>query len=133
MSKESIVQTKSFDFAVRIVKMYQWLSETYRIDALSKQVLRSGTSIGANIEEALGGYSKRDFAAKVGISLKEARETRYWLRLLYATGYLEKTVFDSICDDCQELIKMLGAIKLTTQQSISEELNVAKGRHTRNS
>ncbi|WP_310589030.1 four helix bundle protein [Fibrella forsythiae] len=100
---------------------------------LAKQILRSGTSIGANVEEALGGYSKKDFVTKIGISLKEARETHYWLKLLHATGYLEQTAFDSICYDCQELIKMLGAIKITTQRNIAEELNKLKGRRLQNS
>ena len=133
MAKESIVQAKSFDFAVRIVKMYQWLMDNHRIEPLAKQVLKSGTSIGANVEEALGGYSKRDFVAKMGISLKEARETQYWLKLLHATGYLELTLFDSIYADCQELIKILGAIKITTQQNLDEELKVLKGRRLQNS
>ena len=133
MKEKSIVGAKSFDFAVRIVKMYQWLTGNHRIEALAKQVLRSGTSIGANIEEALGGYSKRDFAAKIGISLKEARETRYWLRLLHAMGYLEQTLFESICNDCEGLIKMLGAIKLTTQQNIAKELKSLKSRRSHNS
>ena len=85
---ENVVSEKSMDFAVRIVRLYQYLSEEKKEYILSKQLLRSGTSIGANIKEALQGQSKNDFTAKMSISLKEAVETEYWLDLLYKTGYL---------------------------------------------
>lgn len=92
-NNKNIVQEKSFDFAVRIVKLYKYLIEDKREYTLSKQVLRSGTSVGANIEEALGGYSEKDFRAKLSISYKEIRETKYWLRLLKETDYLSEELF----------------------------------------
>lgn len=87
MKKDNIVQIKSYDFALRIVKLYPLLSQREKEYVLSKQLLRSATSIGANIEEAIGGQSKRDFYAKLTIAYKEARETKYWLRLLSDANY----------------------------------------------
>ena len=84
---------------------------------MSKQLLRSGTSIGANIKEALRGQSKADFYAKLNISLKEASETEYWLELLHATGYLTNMQFDSMCNDCQELLRILTAISRSKNNS----------------
>ena len=104
---ENIIQNKSFAFAVRIVRLYQFLQEEKREFVLSKQILRSGTSIGANIEEGEGGFSKKDFTAKMGISYKEARETKYWLRLLKETDYITEDQFSSLLHDCEELLKML--------------------------
>ena len=100
---------KSFLFSVRIVNLYKFLTIERHEYILSKQILRSGTSIGANAEEAVGGFSKKDFVAKLYISYKEARETKYWLRLLYATEYIDQTMFDSIIVECEELLKILGA------------------------
>ncbi len=105
--KDNIILTKSYNFAVRIVKMYQHLSSDKKEYILSKQVLRSGTSIGANIEEAIGGISKADFKAKMSIAYKEARETDYWLRLLKDTEYLNVEAFNSIRSDVSELLKLL--------------------------
>jgi four helix bundle protein len=88
MKSGNVVQEKSYAFALRIVRMYRHLTEKRKEFVLSKQILRSGTSIGANIEEAIGGQSGRDFLAKLNIAYKEARETHYWLRLLHDSGYL---------------------------------------------
>jgi four helix bundle protein len=88
--KENIIVEKSFHFAVAIIKLYQQLSTDKKEYVISKQLLRCGTSIGANVEESVGGISKKDFIAKMQIAYKEARETRYWIRLLLETGYLEK-------------------------------------------
>ena len=107
---ENVVLTKSYNFAVRIVKMYQHLSSKKKEFVLSKQILRSGTSVGANIEEAIGGISKADFRAKMSIAYKEARETDYWLRLLKDTGYLEVESFNSIRNDLNELLRLLYSI-----------------------
>lgn len=107
---ENIVLTKSYSFAVRIVKMYQHLSAKKSEYVLSKQILRSGTSIGANAEEAVGGISKADFKAKMSIAYKEARETDYWLRLLNDTGYITEEAFNSIRADLTELLKILFSI-----------------------
>lgn len=111
----SIAQEKSYAFVVRIVRLYQHLSTEKREFILSKQVLRSGTSIGANVEEALGGLSKRDFAAKMSIAYKEARETSYWLRLLRDTDYLDDRSFHSIHEDCQEMLRILYTIVTTSK------------------
>ncbi len=88
MKKDNVIQQKSYAFAVRIVKVYQYLCDEKREFTLSKQLLRCGTSVGANVEEAIGGQSDKDFFAKLTISYKEARETQYWIRLLTDTGYL---------------------------------------------
>ncbi len=105
-SGDNALLDKSFLFAIRIIKLYQYLCKEHKEFVLSKQILRSGTSIGANAEEAHGGISDADFSNKVSTSYKEARETKYWLRLLYAAGYIEKKLFDSLFLDCDELCKL---------------------------
>jgi four helix bundle protein len=111
--KTNPAQVKSYSFALRIIKLYQFLCETKKEFVISKQILRSGTSIGANIEEALGGHSSRDFSAKISISYKEARETYYWLRLMHDSGFIDDKQFESIKEDCEELLRILGTIKKT--------------------
>lgn len=101
------LQNKSFLFAIRIVNLCKILRQERKEYTLSKQLLRSGTSIGANISEARHAQSRADFLSKINISLKETTETRYWLKLLTATDYLTKTEYDSIDADCQELEKIL--------------------------
>lgn len=113
MKSGNVVQEKSYAFALRMVKMYQHLTKQRKEFVLSKQVLRSGTSIGANVEEAIGGQSTKDFAAKMNIAYKEARETHYWLRLLRDAGYLSETEATSIITDCDELLKLTGSILKT--------------------
>ena len=115
MKSDNVVLDKSFDFAVRIVKLYKHLR--YKVDerVLSTQVLKSGTSIGANIREALRSSSRKDFVAKMNISLKEAYETEYWLELLYKTEYISKKEYDSIFPQCRELTNILSQIILTTK------------------
>ncbi len=108
--KENAVQEKSYSFALRIIKMYRWLCEEKKEYVLSKQLLRSGTSIGANVEEAIGGVSDKDFSAKMGVSYKEARETRYWLRLLNDSELIGNAAFESILYDCEELLRLIGSI-----------------------
>jgi four helix bundle protein len=120
-AKPSIIQQKSFDFSIRVIKMYQWLCDKHKIYSLADQFLRSGTSIGANVEEATGSISKREFAMKIGISYKEARETRYWIRLFGSTGYLDEKTFQSILGDCDELVKILGSIQKSTYQNLEKE------------
>jgi len=107
---ENTVADKSFDFAIRIVKLYQHLKQTRSEYVMSKQLLRCGTSIGANIAEAQYGQSKADFHAKMQIALKEASETSYWLRLLHRTDYLSETEFKSLMADINELLRLLTAI-----------------------
>lgn len=116
---ESIVATKSYNFALRIIKLYKHLTQEQREFVLAKQVLRSGTSIGANVEEALGGQSKADFRHKLSIALKEARESSYWLRLLKDSDFIKPDAFNSIHGECNELIKILRSIILTSKQNDS--------------
>ena len=111
----SIIADKSLAFAVRIVKLCKILTETKHEYVLSKQLLRSGTSIGANVREALQGQSRRDFIAKMSIALKEAAETEYWLILMKESGYLTEKEFSSIAADCAELNKILIAIVKNTK------------------
>ena len=111
---------KAFAFALRIVKLHRHLSDRKKEFVLSKQVLRSGTSIGANLEESLGAQSPSDFQAKISIAYKEALETSYWLRLLRASKYITEKQFDSIHADCGELIKILGATQLTMRKKLDK-------------
>jgi four helix bundle protein len=120
MAKYNILQEKSFAFAVRIVKMYKFLCEEHKEYMLSKQILRSGTSIGANIEEGIAGQSDKDFLSKFSISYKEARETVYWLKLLFATDYLSKEQADSLIFDAEELCKILSKIIITTKSKLTK-------------
>ena len=115
MKTDNLLQQKSYAFAVRIVKMCQFLTDTKKEFVLSKQVLRSGTSIGANVEEALGDQSKADFVCKMSITYKEARETGYWLRLLKDTAYLTEAEFDSIHAESDELCRIISKIKTTSK------------------
>ena len=108
--RENVVLEKSKRFALRIVKLYTYLKAEKREVILSKQLLRSGTSIGANIREAQRAQSEADFHAKLFISLKEADESAYWLELLHESDILTKEQFESIYDDCNELIKLLVSI-----------------------
>ncbi|MFQ5605249.1 MAG: four helix bundle protein [bacterium] len=116
-AKENPVRDKSYDFALRVIKLYKYLVEEKKGYVLSKQILRSGTSVGANVEEAIGGQSRRDFAAKISIAYKEARETHYWLRLLLDSHFLDKDPARSLLRDCEELVKILGSIQKTTKNN----------------
>ena len=104
------VEEKSFQFAIRIVNLYRYFTETKKEFVLSKQLLRCGTSIGANITEAQQAQSRPDFISKLSIALKEASETDYWLRLLNATHFLSNEESTSLLEDCREIEKMLTAI-----------------------
>ncbi len=118
MKEENQIAEKSKAFAVRIIRLYQHLSREKQEFILSKQILRSGTSIGANIKEANSAQSKADFIAKTQIALKEASETEYWLELLTETEYISEKAGDSLLADCKELVRMITAI-----------LKTAKGNH----
>ena len=107
---ENIIEKKSFDFAIRIVRLYKYLCDKKKEFVLSKQLLRSGTSIGANVAEAQQAQSKADFISKISIALKETTETKYWLRLLSATDYLSDVETKSILADCVEIEKILTTI-----------------------
>ncbi|MDY0320139.1 MAG: four helix bundle protein [Arcobacteraceae bacterium] len=112
MREENIILNKSFDFAIRIVKLYKYLSNDKKEFILSKQLLRSGTSIGANINEAQAGQSKADFISKMSIASKEARETKYWIDLLIKTDYLniKESYVESLVTDINEIINIITKI-----------------------
>ena len=116
----NIIRDKSFNFAVRVFKLYRFLCDNQKEYVLSKQLLRSGTSIGANIEEALQAQSKRDYLSKMNIALKEAYETLYWIRIFHATELLDDKQRDSIFADCNEIIKLLVSIVKTTKQNMEK-------------
>ena len=118
----SPLRTKSRNFAIRIIKLYQTLRTEKKEYIISNQILKSGTSIGANIAESECAFSKKDFLAKVYIALKECNETLYWLDLLHETGYLTEDGFRSLWMDCNELRKMLSA----TTKTVSEHLEAEK-------
>ena len=118
MKNDNVIVNKSFDFAVRIVRLYRHLSDEKREFILSKQLLRSGTSIGANVAEAIRGQSYADFISKLSIALKEANETAYWLKLLYKTDYLTDKEYDSIIHDADEIIAILVSIIKTKKQNL---------------
>jgi four helix bundle protein len=111
------VRDKSFRFALRIVKLYQYLKEEKKEYVLSKQVLRSGTAIGSLVRESQYAESKADFIHKLAIALKEANETDYWIELLFQSGYLEQKSYQSIHTDIEELLKLLTSIIKTTKEN----------------
>ena len=119
MQEENPIVAKSKAFAVRTVRLYQHLMQDKKERVLSVQLLRAGTSIGANFKEAVRGQSKPDFYSKMGIALKEASETEYWLELLHETDYIDDASFKSIYEDCQELIRILIAITKTQKTNPS--------------
>ena len=114
--KENVIVDKSKAFALRIIKMYRYLCKEKKEFVLSKQVLRSGTSIGANVKEAVRGQTKPDFYAKMNVALKETSETEYWLELLHESGYIDKKSFENIYKDCQELLRILASITKTQKE-----------------
>ncbi len=115
--KENILLDKSFNFAVRVVNLYKYLCSDKKEFILSKQLLRCGTSIGANINEAQDAQSTNDFISKLSISLKEAKETKYWIALLKETEYLTTSEANSISNDLIEIIKLLVSIIKTTKEN----------------
>ena len=118
MKTDNIVVNKSKSFAIRIIRLYKYLCDEKKEFVLSKQVLRSGTSIGANVKEAIRGQSKADFSAKMNIALKEASETEYWLELLFETEFISNQQFESIYEDSVELIKLLTSIVKSSRKEV---------------
>ena len=116
LKSESIIAAKAYSFALEIIVLYKQLVADKKEFVLSKQILRSGTSIGANVNEALSAQSKRDFVHKLSISLKEARETNYWLNLLKDSNYISLESFTNLNDKCNQVTKILSSIILTTKQ-----------------
>ena len=113
MKDSNLIVDKSKKFAIRIVKLYKYLISEKNEYVLSKQLLRSGTSVGANVREAIRGESKADFYHKLNVALKEADETEYWIELLYESEFITKTQFESIYKDCEEVVKLLVSITKT--------------------
>ena len=118
MNTESIVKDKSYQFAIRIVNAYKYLINTQKEFVLSKQMLRSGTAIGALIREGIHAQSRPDFLNKMNIALKEAYETEYWISLLNDTGYFSDDLYQSIHEDSVELVKLLTSIVKTMKDSL---------------
>ena len=113
--RENIIQKKSYDFAIGIVKLVRKFPRSTEGFVIGKQLLKSGTSIGANVEEAIGAYSKRDFSHKMSIALKEARESNYWLRIIKDCAIVGKSENDFLLNTSEELLKILVSIVKTTQ------------------
>ncbi len=117
-NSEPDIRSRTFEFSVQIIELYKFLQYEKKEYVLGKQLLRSGTSIGANVEEATAAQSKKDFIAKMSIALKEARETNYWLRLLKRTGFIKK---DLLVNESSELMNILGAIIRTSRKNLKSE------------
>lgn len=118
MKKDNVIQSKSFALAIKVVNIFKTL-QSEKEYVLSKQFLRSGTSIGANVEEAIGAQSKADFISKFSIAYKEARETLYWIKLLAATDFLSKETSESLTEDVEEICRIIGKIQVTSKQNNS--------------
>jgi len=117
--KESILSEKAYKFALRMIKLYEYMKREHQEYILSKQILRSGTSIGANIEESVHAQSKTDFIHKLAVAQKEASETNYWLRLLRDSSYLTDKLSESLVNDCEELQKLLTASIKTAKSNLN--------------
>ncbi len=116
--EEPDIRLRTFEFSVKVVELYKFLQYDRKEYVLGKQLLRSGTSIGANVEEATAAQSKKDFISKMSIALKEARETNYWLRLLKRTGFIKK---DNLINESSEIMNILGAIIRTSRKNLKSE------------
>ncbi|HMU47349.1 MAG TPA: four helix bundle protein [Chitinophagaceae bacterium] len=123
IKSESIIAGKAYSFALEVIKIYKLLVNERKEYVLSKQLLRSGTSVGANINEAIAGQSKRDFVHKLNIALKEARETSYWLNLLKDSEYINPGEFETLNKKCNEIVKMLTSIIMTTKERYFKNSN----------
>lgn len=117
----NIVKIKSYAFAIRIVNLYKYLINNRKEYVLSKQILRSGTSIGANVAESIGGRTEKDFSSKLSIAYKEAKETMYWIELLGDTGYIDEFQTNSLLYDCEEICKIIGK----TQTTLKNKYNLS--------
>jgi four helix bundle protein len=119
--KENIILVKSYKFALSVIEAYKELVYNKKEFVLSKQFLRCGTSIGANLEESSGGQTNKDFFNKITISYKEARETHYWIRLLKDSSFLDTTIASPLLKDCEELLRILTAIQKTLRKKMKDE------------
>ena len=119
--KESIIEEKTMAFSIRIINLYKFLNRTKKEYIVSKQILRAGTSIGANLAEAECAISRKDFLSKIYISFKECAETKYWLKLLKNTEYISQNEYASIIKDCDEIYRILASITKTTKEGMRNE------------
>ncbi len=119
MTHDNILADKSVDFAIRITNCYKYLMKEKREDIMSKQLFRSGTSIGANIHEGIQGQSRADFVSKLNIALKEASETSYWLVVLHKANFLEEKLFNSLKEDLDEIMRLLIASIKTAKKNMA--------------
>jgi four helix bundle protein len=110
MKQDNAILERPYSFALRIIRLYKYMTEQKKEFVISKQALRSGTSIGANVEEAVGGHTKKDFAAKMSVAYKEPRETHYWLPLMRDSGYAPDIDISSVLLDCEEILKLEGSV-----------------------
>jgi four helix bundle protein len=115
MKESNLIKDKSYEFALNIIKVVQSIQENNREYILTKQLIRCGTSIGANVEEALGAQSRKDFLHKISVAYKEARETDYWIRLLRDSNLMNQEISQKLLDDNLQLLKILGSIQKTTK------------------
>lgn len=125
-TKNSALQEKSFVFVKTVVNQVREIQSKHKEFVLSKQLLRSGTAVGALVSEAEFGQSRADFIHKMSIALKEANETKYWLKLLHETKYIDKPIFDSVLNDCTEIIKMLVSSINTSKKNLEKESVLVK-------
>lgn len=119
-TNNSLIREKTFSFAVKIVELYKALVEIKREFVISKQILKSGTSIGANVREAGNAESKSDFIHKLSIAQKEADETLYWLELLYVSDYISKLQYSEYSNNCNEILKIIRSIILSTKENLKK-------------
>jgi len=125
-NKGNIVKDKSYSFALRIIKLSRFLYVEKKEYVLSKQILRCGTSIGANVEEAIGGQTLKDFRSKMMIAYREARETKYWLNLLKDSDILDDNLAESLISDCEDIVRITGKIVSSTKKRMQNDCSDAK-------
>lgn len=118
MNKGNVIQEKTYQFSLDIIELYKVIIKSHKEYNLSSQLLRSATSIGANVEESIGGSSKKDFIAKIQIAYREARESSYWIRLLKDSNYIKPDIADKLLKQCDEILKILSSIRLTAMKNI---------------
>lgn len=120
----NVIANKTYEFALQILKTIRIIAKKDKEFILTKQIIRSGTSIGANVEEALGAGSKKDFLYKISIAYREARETKYWLKLLHDSSLLDDKSFNNLYSKIEEILKIIGKIQITTKKSLTQKRNL---------
>lgn len=123
--KDNVIQNKTYVFSLKIIKLYQHLTKQKKEYVISKQILRCGTSIGANVEEAIGAHTTKEFLSKLNIAYKEARETRYWIRLIKDSNYIKSITAQLFLSDCEEICKILAKIIMTTNKKLNWQFSTS--------